>query len=409
MGVQDVEVNPMSEQNDGPAPIISSTFADPVAVAHELTPLIRAYADETERGRRLTEPVVNALRSAGLFTMGLPASLGGTETPVPTVLRVIEEIAYADGATGWNVMIAFDTGLWSGFIHAPQARALIASIRQPILAGSISPPGRINRTAGGYRLTGRWRFGSGCQQADVFIVGALLCDDGNPVIGTTGLPEMLQIALPAADVTIVDTWHVGGLRGTGSHDFAVENAFVSEGSVQSLNLDVPAEAGPLYAFGVITSFGVVKTAVAVGIARHAIEALKALALAKTPMGQTSLLRERPAVQADLAKGEACVRSARAFMDEVVAEVWQSVINGHPVSTEQRAWLRLAAVDGVQRCIEAVDLMYNAGGGSAIYESSPLERCFRDVHMIPAHVVVQPNVYEVAGRVFLGLPPGTMIF
>jgi len=237
----------------------------------------------------------------------------------------------------------------------------------------------------------------------------MLCDDGAPVIGANGMPEMHQIVMPAGDVTILDTWHVTGLRGTGSHDFMVENLLVGEGMVQPFHLGAPLEPGPLYAFGLIPSFAVVKTAIALGIARHAIEALKDLALAKTPAGQTSLLRERPAVQADLARAEACVRSARAYLHETVGDIWESAAAGNPPSIEQRAWLRLAAVDGVQRAIAAVDLMYDAAAGSAIFESSPLERCFRDVHVIPAHIVVQPNVYEVAGRVFLDLPPGTVIY
>ena len=399
----------MNEQGNKQTSSPSIASVDPVVRAKELTVLIRANADETERGRRLAAPVVDALRSASLFTMGLPASLGGTETPIPTSLRTIEQIAYADGATGWNVMIAFDTGMWAGYLHAAQPRELIASIAEPILAGSINPPGRLNPAAGGYRLSGRWRFGSGCQQADVFIVGAILCDGGAPVTAANGMPEMYQIVMPADDVTILDTWHVIGLRGTGSHDFAVENLFVPEGLVQPLHLGTPLEPGPLYVFGLIPSFAVVKTAIALGIARHAIEALKDLALAKTPAGQTSLLRERPAIQIDLARAEACVRSARAFLHETVGEIWQRVVEGDSPSVEQRAWLRLAAADGVQRAIEAVDLMYNAAAASAIFESSPLERCFRDVHVIPAHIVVQPNVYEVVGRVFLDLPPGTVIF
>jgi alkylation response protein AidB-like acyl-CoA dehydrogenase len=156
----------MSDQESHQTASASTASVDPVAAAIELTPLIRGHADETERGRRLAAPVVNALRSARLFAMGLPDSLGGSETPMASALKAIEQIAYADGASGWNVMIAFDTGFMAGFLHEPQARALIASIRQPILAGSVNPPGRLVRTAGGYRLTGRWRFGSGCQQAD---------------------------------------------------------------------------------------------------------------------------------------------------------------------------------------------------------------------------------------------------
>jgi len=398
----------MSDQENHQTPSASTASVDPVAAALELTPLIRAHADETERGRRLAAPVVNALRSARLFAMGLPASLGGSETPIAAVLHTIEQIAYADGATGWNVMIAFDTGFMTGFLHEPQARALIASIRLPIVAGSISPPGRLVRTAGGYRLSGRWRFGSGCQQADLFVLGAM--PDGEGVqVGPNLMHDMLWVTVPAAQVTILDTWRVAGLRGTGSHDFIVENLFVAEGFAEPVHVNAAAEPGPLYALGVFPAFGIVKAAVALGIARHAIEALKELALAKTPTGQTSLLRERPAVQADLARAEASVRSARALMNEIVADVWGTVVNRGRPNVEQQAWLRLAGADGVQRAIEAVDLMYNAGAGTAIHESSPLERCFRDVHVVPAHIVVQPYVYEVAGRVFLNLPPGTMLF
>jgi indole-3-acetate monooxygenase len=383
---------------------------DPIVAAKELTPLIRAHANETEQSRRLAPAVVDAIRSTGLFTMGLPASLGGVEIAIPEALRAIEQIAYADGAAGWNVMIAFDTGMLTGFLHGVEPRALIASISHPVVANSIFPPGRLDRATGGYRLSGRWRFGSGCQQADIFIVGATLGDGSAPATGANGTLEMFQLAvLPAADVTILDTWHVTGMRGTGSHDYAVDNLFVADAMVEPLNLATPQEPGPLYNFGIFPTFGVVKAAVALGIARHAIAAFKDLAAAKTPAGHTSLLRERLAVQADLARAEACVRSARAFLHETVDEAWQSVVAGDPPGNEQRAWLRLAGVDGVQRAIAAVDLMFNAAAASAIFESSPLERCFRDVHVIPAHIVVQPNVYEIVGRVFLDLPPGTTIF
>ncbi len=146
-----------------------------------------------------------------------------------------------------------------------------------------------------------------------------------------------------------------------------------------------------------------------GIARHAIEALLELAQAKTPTGQTSLLRERAAVQADVARAEALVRAARAFLFQTIDEVWADVAAGRGATLEQRALLRLAAVDGAHKAAQAVDLMYNAGGATSIYETSPLERCFRDVHVVTAHIIVQPPVYELAGRVLLGLPPGTPSF
>jgi indole-3-acetate monooxygenase len=400
----------MNERENDRVSVAADLRVAPITKAKELTPLIRLHADDTERARRLAAPVVDALRSARLFTMGLPASLGGAEIPVPEALQAIEQIAYADGATGWNVMIAFDTGMLAGFLHGVQPRELIATITGPIVANSVFPPGRLDRTAGGYRLSGRWRFGSGCQQADIFIVGATFAGEGALPRNEGGPLENFQLAvLPAAQVTILDTWHVLGMRGTGSHDYAVDNLFVPEQMVEPLRVAEPFEPGPLYAFGLFPTFGVVKTAVALGIARHAIEAFKDLALAKTPAGHTSLLRDRPAVQVDVARAEACMRSARAYLYETVADVWQSVLAGNHPSTEDRAWLRLAAVDGVQRAIEAVDLVYKAAAASAIFESSPLERCFRDIHVIPAHIVVQPNVYEAAGRVFLNLPPGAVIF
>jgi len=354
-------------------------------------------------------PVVEALRSNGLFSMSVPAALGGLETPLIPVLRSIEEVAYADGATGWNVMIAFDSGLMAAHLSATRSRQLVASIPRAIIAGSVAPTGQIQRTDDGYRLAGRWPFGSGCQQADIFILGAMLFEKGAPVIAKNGIPEMMEVAVPAADVKILDTWRVAGLRGTGSHDFSVDNLFVADGFVQPMNLGASVDRGPLYDFPTLGSFAVAKAAVALGNARHAIDALKDLARTKIPTGQMTLLRERPALQIDLARAEAIVRSSRAFLHQTVDEVLRIVSAGKPVEQQQLAILRLAAVDAVLRCAEAVDLMYNAGGASAIYETSPLERCFRDAHVITAHVVVQPAVYEAAGRVLMDLPPGTMVW
>ncbi len=137
--------------------------------AREMLPLIRAHADETERERKLAAPVVDAMRAGGLFSMGVPAALGGLETPLAQVLQTIEEVSYADGASGWNIMIAFDGGLMAAHLSAARARLLVASIPRAIIAGAVAASGQMVAADGGYRLTGRWPFGSGCQQADVFI------------------------------------------------------------------------------------------------------------------------------------------------------------------------------------------------------------------------------------------------
>jgi alkylation response protein AidB-like acyl-CoA dehydrogenase len=210
-------------------------------------------------------------------------------------------------------------------------------------------------------------------------------------------------------VNILDTWHVTGLRGTGSHDFTVDNLLVTDERALPLNITEPFERGPLYAFPMLASFAVAKGAVAIGIARHAIDTFKELAQTKIPATKTRPLRERPAAQIDLAHAEAIVHSSRAFLYQAVEEGWQELLAGRPISEHLRALIRLASTDSVHRCVQAVDLMYNAAGASAIDESCPLERCFRDAHVVTAHVVVQPAMYEAVGRVLLDLPPDTAVW
>jgi indole-3-acetate monooxygenase len=406
-GVQSQRKNTRSKEVDDRLTATAASF-DPVAVARSLQSIIRTHADETERGRRLAAPVVDALRSGGLFSMGLASAMGGLETPIGLALRAIEEISFADGASGWNVMIVFDTDLWAGFLRGA-SRDLIGSIAHPIVTGTLSSPGRIEKSDGGYRISGRWKFGSGCQHSDVVLVGALLCESGKPVMDPSGAPEMLQVALRASEVTILDTWRVTGLRGTGSHDFAIDNLFVAAERALALNITAPVECGPLYAFPMLASFAVAKGAVALGIARHAIDAFKEIARSKVPATKTKTLRERPTAQIDLAHAEALVHSARAFLYQSVEEGWSELIAGNPISQQLRALIRLAATDCVQRCAQAVDLMYNAAAATAIYESCELERCFRDAHVVTAHIVVQPAMYEAVGRVLLDLPPDTAVW
>jgi alkylation response protein AidB-like acyl-CoA dehydrogenase len=384
---------------------VTAASFDAVTVARKLQSIIRTHAEETERERRLAAPVVDALRSSGLFSMGLASAMGGLETPIGMALRAIEEISFADGASGWNVMIVFDTDLWAGFLRGA-SRDLIGSLSRPIVTGTLSSPGRIEKKDGGYHISGRWKFGSGCQHSDVVLVGALLCESGKPVMGPSGVPEMLQIALRASEVTILDTWRVTGLRGTGSHDFAIDDLFVAAERALPLNITTPVEGGPLYAFPMLASFAVAKGAVALGIARHAIDAFKEIARSKVQATRTNPLSERATAQIDLAHAEAAVHSARAFLYQSVEEGWREIIAGNPISQQLRALIRLAATDCVQRCAQAVDLMYHAAAATAIYESCELERCFRDAHVVTAHIVVQPAMYEAVGRVLFDLPPDT---
>jgi alkylation response protein AidB-like acyl-CoA dehydrogenase len=211
---------------------------------------------------------------------------------------------------------------------------------------------------------------------------------------------------PRSEVEIVDTWNVSGLRGTGSHDIAVHDVFVPAGRAISLTLDRPRRGGTLYAFPVFGLLALGGAAVATGIARHAIDELGSLASTKTATLQRRRLAERPVVQAKVAEAEALLGSARAFLREAVARAWESAERGGEIALTDRARLRLAATHATATAARAVDLMYTAGGGTAIYAASPLQRCLRDAHAVTQHVMVAEPTYELVGRVLLGVDADT---
>lgn len=385
--------------------MVAPTTSSLVDSARALAPQIRALRDESERSRQLPAVLVDAVREADLFRMWVPAALGGLEIDPVTFLHVIEEVSRADGAAGWNLMIGAGSNFILGLLPEPTAREIVAGNPNVITGGTLNPRGgRALITDGGYRLTGRWAFGSGVQQCDWLITGAIVFEGETPRRDGIGVPEIRHFAFPAADAEVIDTWHVAGLRGTGSNDIAVSELFVPAQRTVQLFTAPPEQPGPLYAFPIISLLAASVGAVPLGIARCAIDALAELAGSKTPTGAQSLLRERAAVQADVSRAEALLRSARALLFDTVAETWRRLNDGEGVSLDQRALLRLAAVNGAVASAQAVDLMYNAGGASSIYESCLLERCFRDVHTATQHVLVQPSGYELAGRVLLGLKP-----
>ena len=362
---------------------------------------IRARADQIERDRRLPPELIEAIAEAGLFRMCVPRALGGGEVDVVTMLRAIEAFAEADGSAGWCLMIGATSGLLSAYLPEPAAREIYAA-PHTVTGGVFAPLGTAVSVLGGYRVTGRWAFASGCEHCAWLMGGAVVLDDGTPRLLPSGAPDSRFMLFPAKDVEIIDTWTVSGLRGTGSHDMAVHDVFVPEARSVSLLSDRPRHHSPLYALPVFGVLALGIAAVALGIARNAIAALSQVAVNKTPSGSRRRLAERATVQAQVAQAEASLRSARAWLFDTVAETWVAACTDGAMTIAQRGLLRLAATHATTTCAAVVDLMYNAGGGTSVYASSPLQRCFRDVHVVTQHMMVSPATLELTGRLFLGL-------
>ncbi|HUE30386.1 MAG TPA: acyl-CoA dehydrogenase family protein [Verrucomicrobiae bacterium] len=378
----------------------------PLAAAVALAPRIRAAAAATERQRRLSPELVRALAAAGVFRMCVPRALGGGEVDPPAMIETLETIAVADGAAGWSAMIGATSGVASAYLAEQAAREIYGSDPESVSGGAFAPLGKATVVDGGYRVTGRWPFASGCEHCAWLMGGSIVLDGGQPRLLPSGMPDNRLMLFPAAAVRIIDTWDVAGLRGTGSHDIAVDDCFVPAARSLSLISDRPRARGPLYAFPVFGLLALGIAAVALGIARRALDELVALAGAKTPTGSRRFLAERPVIQAEVARAEATLGAARAFLFETVGSAWEGAQAAGAIEIRERARLRLAATHATLASAAAVDIAYGAGGGTAVYAASPLQRCFRDIHVATQHVMVAPATLELAGRILLGLEADT---
>ena len=226
-------------------------------------------------------------------------------------------------------------------------------------------------------------------------------DGDEPRLTADGYPVMRILFFPAAECDILDTWHSIGLRGTGSHDYAVNNVFVPAARSVSFR-EPPVERGPLYAFPTIALFGAVLAAVPLGIARHAIDILVELAGTKIATRSRQSLREDATMQANLGRAEALLRSGRAFLYDALGEAWGSISAGHTLGPTQRATLWLASTHAANTAKEAAELMFSAGGSASPYTSNGLERCVRDIHAAAQHITVASPNYQMVGQAFLGL-------
>jgi alkylation response protein AidB-like acyl-CoA dehydrogenase len=373
----------------------------PLDAARKLVPMIRSCADQIEADRELPRLLFEALADAGLFLLALPRALGGAEIDLPTYVRMLEEIGKADASTGWVVNQCAIFATYAARMPRDIARSIWLDTPRSVVANTPVPTARAVVVPGGYRVTGRQGFSSGCRHAAWLAARALIFEDGQPRL-KDGQTEERYLFVPAAEAELLDTWHVRGMRGTGTHDFAVSDVFVpAERTV--LQAGAPLlETGPLYQIPRSLLFASADAAVAMGMARSCLDAFLELAGAKTPRLMQATLRDQPMVQAAVGHCEAKLRSGRAFLTEAVSEIWSEATSTEAVTLDRRAALRLATTHAIRLAVDVVDTVYNAGGVTTIYEGNLIQRHFQDIHVISQHLQGRLSHYELIGKYALGL-------
>jgi alkylation response protein AidB-like acyl-CoA dehydrogenase len=388
----------------------TSSPSPPLEAARALAPRIRALADWIEAERRLPDDLVQEIAGAGLFKVAVPREEGGSGADLLTVLRVVEEVARADGSTGWCVAMGVNTFRQAAQFRTDVRRELFYSDPVGVSAGSANPRGVARAVPEGYRVTGRWHFASGCMHSSSVHGACRVFEGDTPRLLPSGEQEVrIAYFYPKSVAEIVDVWSVSGMRGTGSHDIVVEDLFVPEERTFSAAERRARVTGPVNAIPGFDLAGCNFACVGLGVARAAIDALVELASAKTPHFSDALLRERTAVQAQVGEAEAVLRSGRAFLFEVAGGMWADAEAGRQITSPQRAELRLAMTHAAQCAARATHLMSVAAGTTSIFTSSPLERHLRDAEVVTRHVQLQYLNYESVGRTLLGLESTSPLF
>jgi indole-3-acetate monooxygenase len=373
----------------------------PLEAVRKLAPLIRGSADEIDAARELPRPLFEALADAGLFHLAVPRVLGGAEIDLPTYVRVIEEIGRADASTAWAVNQGAIFATYTARMPREVARAIWIDTPRAVVANTPAATAQAVVVPGGYRVTGRQGFSTGCRHAAWLAAHAQVYENGELRLDG-GQPEMRYLFVPVDEAELLDTWHVRGMRGTGTHHFAVHDVFVpTERTVLSATAPL-LEDGPLYKVPRTLAFASGDAAIALGMARSSLDAFVELAGAKTPRVMQALLRDQSMVQVNVGQAEAALRSGRAFLMESVRDIWSEAVAG-AVTLEQRAVLRLATTHGIRLAAQVIDTVYNAAGATAAYEGNLIQRHFQDIHVITQHLQARPAHYELVGRHWLGLP------
>lgn len=391
---------------DGDAPL----DGDPVQRARALIPLLNDAAPRIESEQEMPADVLAALHKARMFRVMLPKSLGGDEANIRTFSQVIEALAEGDASAAWVVSQGGGCAMGAAFLCSDAAKRWFGP-DDAALAWGAGIQGRAIEADGGYALTGTWSFASGSRHATLlgghsYIFGA----DGSKRLRADGRQVDRTLLIRRDQAEISDVWNVMGLQGTGSDTFMVKDLFVPH--ADSIDREEPAERveeGPLYALSATLAYGVGFGSLQLGIARTMVNAVRDLAMTKTPRGTPSVLRENPVFQKELAEMEGRLRGARAYLHAACDDLFQAAEQDPMLSLEARSDIKLASVHVIHEALRVTEAAYRAAGSTAIFRDGPFERRLRDALSASQQTQARAQNFVTIGRILLDLEPDSVAF
>ena len=366
---------------------------------------IAARSAEIEEARRLPADLAKQLSQAGLFNVLKPADLGGFELTPSEMTTLFADISAINASVGWCVMIGATSTLAGAYMEPDTAREIYGEASH-IHGGVFAPMGKAEDKGDHYILNGRWQWGSGSANCTWLSGGAMIFKDGELLCLESGAPAHRMLFFPASEAELIDTWHVTGLKGTGSGDIRVTDLRVPKQRSVGFTSDTPRNPAPLYKFPLFGLLALGVASVALGNARGALGETIDLLKKKRTMGGSRSQSQRATVQADIARASAALSAAEVLMEKAVEAAWQEASESAAISTIARGELRLACAHMAEVAAEMCKTAFTLSGGSAVYQSSTIERRFRDAHVITQHIAVAPATFELTGRIALGEPVDT---
>jgi alkylation response protein AidB-like acyl-CoA dehydrogenase len=378
-----------------------SAVSDTLERVHALLPTIEKRADEIEQERHLPLDLVNELVAAGCFRMLVPRSHGGDELPLVEIMRVFEALAHADAATSWTAFIGSTSPVFFGFFPRSTFDEIYATGPDVIGGGTIAPKGTATRVDGGWVYSGQWPFGSGCLHSSKIVLHAMVIEDGQPQFMANGMPRMRLGLFDHDQVEILDTWYVSGLRGTGSNDLRVDSVFVPDAHTCTVFGGTPRVDAAVFTMPVMGQLAILMGSVAVGIAAGAVHDVSEIARAKRPVFQAKRLAESAVFQDRLGEADGLVRAARALLHDEAEFAWERAMARREPTLLDRARMRACGGQAAVLAARAVDIAYNLGGGSSLYDTCPLQRRLRDIHALTQHVAMSREHGSMVGALLGG--------